>query len=43
MSAAERRHMVYTSITMSDEGDWISDDLPFDDDSASATSNPMVS
>lgn len=43
MSAAERRHMVYTSITMSDEGDWISDDFPFDDDSASATSHPMVS
>ncbi|XP_060848643.1 tubulin monoglutamylase TTLL4-like isoform X1 [Rhopalosiphum padi] len=43
MSAAERRHMVYTSITMSDEGDWISDDFPFDDDSTSATSHPMVS
>uniref|UniRef100_A0A2S2R1C1 Tubulin polyglutamylase TTLL4 n=2 Tax=Sipha flava TaxID=143950 RepID=A0A2S2R1C1_9HEMI len=43
MSAAERRHMVYTSITMSDEGDWIIDDFPFDDDSASATNHPMVS
>lgn len=43
MSAAERRHMVYTSITMSDEGDWISDDFPFDDDSASATNHSMVS
>lgn len=43
MSAAERRHMVYTSITMSDEGDWISDDFTFDDDSTSATSHPMVS
>lgn len=42
MSAAENRHMVYTSITMSD-GDWISDDFPFDDDSASGTSHPMVS
>jgi len=28
---------------MSDEGDWISDDFPFDDDSTSATSHPMVS
>ncbi|XP_050428184.1 uncharacterized protein LOC126838099 isoform X2 [Adelges cooleyi] len=42
MSAAERRHMVYTSITMSDEGDWISDDFPYDD-TTSATGHPMVS